>query len=185
MRIAPIEKPKGLLTRIAYWMSRRQLGKVMTPLKVVFARIPGTIFHEYALVRILEGNKLKLDPMLRLLVQHHVARLNGCGFCVDIGRAAAVQHRVDLGKIDAVSEYRGNPLFTERERAALAYVEEATRNKRVADATFEALRRHCDDREIVEITWLCAVENYFNLVNLPLEIESDGLCAIATRRRAA
>ena len=29
MRIAPIEKPKGLLTRIAYWMSRRQLGKVM------------------------------------------------------------------------------------------------------------------------------------------------------------
>jgi len=127
----------------------------------------------------------QLDPMLRLLVQHHVARLNGCGFCVDIGRAAAVQHRVDLGKIDAVSEYRGNPLFTERERAALAYVEEATRNKRVADATFEALRRHCDDREIVEITWLCAVENYFNLVNLPLEIESDGLCAIATRRRAA
>ena len=120
MRIAPIEKPKGLLTRIAYWMSRRQLGKVMTPLKVVFARIPGTIFHEYALVRILEGNKLKLDPMLRLLVQHHVARLNGCGFCVDIGRAAAVQHRVDLGKIDAVSEYRGNPLFSERERAALA-----------------------------------------------------------------
>jgi len=185
MRIPPIEKPKGLVARVAYWMSRRQLGKVMTPLKVVFARIPGTIFHEYALVRILEGNKLKLDPTLRLLVQHHVARLNGCGFCVDIGRAVAVQHRVDLGKIDAVSEFRVNPIFTERERAALAYVEEATRSKRVGDATFETLRRHFDEREIVEVTWLCAVENYFNLVNLPLEIESDGLCAIATRRRAA
>jgi hypothetical protein len=23
------------------------------------------------------------------------------------------------------------------------------------------------------------VENYYNLINLPLEIESDGLCAIA------
>src|SRR5262249_41324474 len=103
----------------------------------------------------------------------------------DIGRAAAVQHRVDLAKIDAVSEFRANPSFTERERAALAYVEEATRNKRVAEATFEALRRHFDEREIVEITWLCAVENYFNLLTLPVEIGSDGLCAIATRRRAA
>lgn len=185
MRIPPIEKPRGLVNRLAYWMSRRQLGKVMTPLKVVFARIPGTIFSEYALVRVLEGNKLKLDPMLRLLVQHHVARLNGCGFCIDIGRAVAVQHRVNLDKIDAVSEYRVNPLFTERERSALAYVEEATRNKVVTDATFAALRGHFDEREIVEITWLCAVENYFNLVNLPLEIESDGLCALATRRRAA
>ena len=32
--------------------------------------------------------------------------------------------------------------------------------------------------------WLNAVENYFNLLNAPLEIESDGLCAIAERRTA-
>lgn len=185
MRIPPVEEPQGLINRLAYWLSRRQLGKVMTPLKVVFARIPGTVFSEYALVRVLEGKKLRTSPMLRLLVQHHVARLNGCGFCVDIGRAVAVQHGVDLAKLDVVSEYRLSPLFSERERAALAYVEEATRTKRVADTTFEALRRHFDDREIVEVTWLCAVENYFNLVNLPLEIESDGLCAIAAGRRAA
>ena len=35
MRVQPVEKPRGLVNRIAYWMSRRQLGKVMTPLKVV------------------------------------------------------------------------------------------------------------------------------------------------------
>ncbi len=27
--------------------------------------------------------------------------------------------------------------------------------------------------------------NYYNLINIPLEIESDGLCAIAERRAAA
>ncbi|MGO9642184.1 MAG: hypothetical protein ACLP1Y_12880 [Candidatus Acidiferrales bacterium] len=64
----------------------------------------------------------------------------------------------------------------------LAYVEEATRHKRVSDATFEALRKHFKDWEIVEITWLNAVENYYNPINLPLEIESDGLCAIAQAR---
>ena len=70
----------------------------------------------------------------------------------------------------------------ERERAALAYTEEATRHKRVSDATFETLRNHFNEREIVEITWVNALENYYNLINLPLEIESDGLCAIAESR---
>ena len=31
MRLQPIEKPKGLLMRLAYWMTRRQLGKVDHP----------------------------------------------------------------------------------------------------------------------------------------------------------
>jgi len=51
-------------------------------------------------------------------------------------------------------------------------------------STFAALRAHFDDEQIVAITWLNAVENYFNLLNAPLEIESDGLCAIAERRTA-
>lgn len=41
MRLEPIEKPKGLLMRAAYWMTRRQLGKVMTPMKVVYPRCRG------------------------------------------------------------------------------------------------------------------------------------------------
>ncbi len=184
MRIPPIERPTGLLARLAYWMSRRQLGKVMTPMKVVFARIPRTILVEYQVMRVLEGG-LGLDRGLQLLLQTHVASINGCSFCLDIGRAVAVMRQLTLEKVNAVSEYRTSALFTERERAALAYVEEATHHKRVAESTFAELRRHFDDREIVEITWLCALENYFNLINLPLEIESDGLCAIAERRKAA
>jgi len=55
----------------------------------------------------------------------------------------------------------------------------STRHKRVSDATFASLRQHFSENEIVELTWLNAVHNYYNLINLPLEIESDGLCAIA------
>jgi alkylhydroperoxidase family enzyme len=87
-----------------------------------------------------------------------------------------------MQKLNSLSEYRTSPLFSGRERAALAYVEEATRNKRVSDATFEELRKHFNEREIVEITWLNAVENYYNLINIPLEIESDGFCAIAQEK---
>ena len=42
-RLEPIEKPDGLKMRFVYWMMRRKFGKVMTPLKVVTARIPGSL----------------------------------------------------------------------------------------------------------------------------------------------
>ena len=43
-RIEPIEHPTNLFTRFAYWMMKRRLGKVMTPAKVVYARMPKSLF---------------------------------------------------------------------------------------------------------------------------------------------
>jgi alkylhydroperoxidase family enzyme len=178
MRLEPIEKPKGLMMRIAYWMTRRQLGKVMTPMKVVYPRVPGAMKVAYEMAKF-ESKGIRLEPQLKFMVTNLAAQINGCAFCLDIGRAMAIREHLGMDKFNALSEYRTSPLFSDRERAALAYVEEATRNKRVSDATFEALRKHFNEREIIEITWLNAVENYYNLINLPLEIESDGFCAIA------
>jgi len=184
MRLEPIEKPRGLMLRIAYWASRRRLGKVMTPMKVVYARMPAILKVSYDLTMFTE-KKIRLEPGLRLLVMAMAGSINRCTFCVDIAEAMAVENHLGLDKFHALVEYRTSPLFSDRERAALAYAEEATRNKRVMDATFEELRKHFQEWEIVEITWLNALENYYNLINLPLGIESDGLCAIARKRAAA
>jgi hypothetical protein len=35
-----IEKPHGLIMKVAYYFTRRQFGKVLTPLKVHSARLP-------------------------------------------------------------------------------------------------------------------------------------------------
>ena len=183
MRLTPIEHPRNPFVRLMYAATRRQFGRAITPLKVIFARLPRTIGAQLGIYAGL-AKGLGIEPELQLLLQHHVAALNGCAFCEDIGRATAVQWRVPLEKIDAASAWRTSPLFTDRERAALRYVEEATRTKRASDETFAALRAHFDERQIVAITWLNAVENYFNLLNGPLGIESDGLCAIAEGRRA-
>jgi AhpD family alkylhydroperoxidase len=178
MRLQPIEQPQGLMMRIAYWMTRRQLGKVMTPMKVIYPRMPGAMKVAYAIAKF-EMKKIRLEPELKFMVTTLAALINGCGFCVDIAQAMAIREHVGTEKLNALFEYRTSPLFSARERAALAYVEEVTRHKRVSDATFETLRGHFREWEIVEITWLNAIENYYNLINLPLEIESDGLCAIA------
>jgi alkylhydroperoxidase family enzyme len=183
MRLEPIDKPKGLMMRMAFWMAKRQLGKVIMPMKVLYPRAPKMLKLSYEIQKY-ELKGIRLDPELHFLVASLTAQINGCGFCMDIGRAMAIRQNMKMEKFNALADYRTNPLFSERERAALAYAEEATRHKRVSDATFETLRKHCTESEIVEITWVNAVENYYNLINLPLEIESDGLCAIAQARTA-
>ena len=181
MRLEPIENPSNLKLRVAYWLSKRRLGKVLTPMKVVYARIPRVLRGSYEMSKF-EDRGIRLDPALKLLVKSLTARINGCGFCLDMARALAIEQHIGLEKFHALDEYRVSPLFRERERAALAYAEEATRHKRVSDETFENLSRHFNEREIVEITWINAFENYYNLISIPLEIESDGLCSIAQSR---
>jgi alkylhydroperoxidase family enzyme len=177
-RLEPIEEPDGLKMRFVYWMVRRKFGKVMTPVKVVAARMPKSLGLNREFQKF-HANGIQLEPELKLMVGTLVSEINGCGFCVDLAQSEAIRENLGMEKFDALAEYQTSPLFSERERAALAYVEEATRHKNVSDASFEELRNHFDDREIVEITLLNAMQNFTNLVNIPLEIESDGLCAIA------
>jgi alkylhydroperoxidase family enzyme len=178
-RLAPVERPAGLRLRFAYWGMRHWMGKVLTPAKVLFARVP-EVMPVVSSMQKFQAKGVRLEPSLQVLIADLTSQINGCSFCEDIGRAMAIRKKLDLDrKLDAVLRYRTDPAFTDRERAALAYVEEATRNKRVADETFAALREQFTEREIVEITLLNAIENLYNLTNLPLGIGSDGLCALA------
>jgi len=184
MRMEPIDEPKGLVPRIANWMVKRRFGKVMAPMRVIYPRLPALYRLSYAITRI-EEKGLSLDPALTVLVTTYVAGLNGCTFCEDIGRAFAVYGRQSLDRLDAVADWSTSDVFTPAERAALAYAEAVTKEIHVKDAVYEELKRHFDDRAIVEITWLAAIEGYFNRLAGPLGIGNDGLCEIAVNRVGA
>jgi len=181
MRLAPIEKPRGLLLRIAYGLSRRQLGGVMSPLKVIYARAPKLTWTS-AVVTWTEDKGLSLEPALRLLIITQSSLLNGCSFCADLHMAQAVQARLGLERFKALPDFATSSLFSERERAVLAYTEEVTRRRSASDAVFETLLEHASEKEIVEITWLNAVGNMFNLMAVPLQLESDDFTALALKR---
>lgn len=178
MFLTPIEKPTTLKSRIAYWLTRRQFGKVITPLKVTYARVPESLPLAQAIRRFSEKG-IRLDPALALLVQVHVARINGCDFCVDIGEAIANTQGISLKKFGAVERFATDPQFSERERAALAFAGEVAVDKQVRPETFARMREHFSEREIVEIAFLNAIEHFYNVLNISMGIESDGLCPIA------
>jgi len=183
MRLEPIDRPPTLMARIAAFLMRRRLGKVMMPARVVYNRVPAMYPLMYQVSRLLEKG-LELDTSTRLLVQSWVAMVNGCGFCVDIGRALAVESGLGLEKFNALPTWRTNSVFEAHERAALAYAEEVNRDRRASDEAFRDAERHFGERGVVELTILCAIENLFNYTNIPFGIEADGLCVLAERRAA-
>jgi alkylhydroperoxidase family enzyme len=184
MRLTPIEKPPSLLGKLLNAAIRRTLGRPITPSQVIYNRVPAAWRITLAF-QLFERFGAKLPQELMLLVTTHVAQLNGCAFCRDIKRAVAIRGKLGTERFDALADWRGSSVFSERERAALAYVEEATRSKLVSDATFAELAKHFDEREIAELTLLNAIENFYNLLNLPLEVEADGLETLAAAETAA
>jgi alkylhydroperoxidase family enzyme len=182
--LPPVEKPQGLLLKLAYYLTRRQFGKVLTPLRVHSARLPSTFGLFYAKISKLD-KKLTLPRELVFLIREQVARVNICRFCTDIGRWFSIQESMNQAKFDALEEYRTNTLFTDAERAALDYATELTKNKEVNPTTFDALARHYSEREICEIVWLVASEHVYNMTNIGLNIHSDMLCGISRKRKAA
>lgn len=167
--------------RIAYAMAKRQFGKVPTPVKVVYARMPAAFGMFVGKIAKLD-KKLELSQETAMLVREQVAHINICEFCMDIGRMFVVKAQMNEAKFDALPEYRTSPLFSEAERFALDYVTELTRDRKVAPATFERMRKHYSERAICEIVWLVASEHFYNLTNIGLNIHSDMLCDIARRR---
>jgi alkylhydroperoxidase family enzyme len=184
MRLSRIETPPSLLGKLLDRAIRGMLGRSITPSQVIYNRVPAAWRITLAF-QLFERYGSRLPHELRLLVTTHVAMLNGCAFCRDIKRAVAIRSQLGTAKFDALADWRASAAFDERERSALAYVEEATRTKHVSDATFAALAKHFDEREIAELTLLNAIENFYNLLNLPLEVEDDGLEALAVAARGA
>jgi alkylhydroperoxidase family enzyme len=175
--LPPIEKPRGLIMKLVYAMTRRQFGKVLTPVKVFSARLPlGFALFTSKISKL--DKKLLLPAETALLIREHVARINVCLFCMDIGRWAAVQGSMSEKKFDALEQYSTSPLFTDAERAALDYVTELTRDKKVNPDTFARLTGYYSERQICEIVWLVASEHVYNMTNIGLNIHSDMLCAI-------
>jgi alkylhydroperoxidase family enzyme len=177
--LAPVEKPRGLFLKLAYFFARRQFGKVATPIAVFSARMPVAFLSFYGNVSKLD-KKLTLPSRTAMVIRERVASINTCLFCMDATRWYATRESPDnLARFDALEDYRTSPLFSDAERAALDYATELTRDKKVDPDTFARLRRHYGEREICEIVWLVASEHLYNMSNIGLNIGSDGLCELS------
>jgi len=179
--LKPIERPEGLSMKLIYYFTKKQLGKVITPVKVFTARMP-LAFGKFSGKMYQLDKLLALPPELVLLLRQKIAQINVCEFCMDAGRAKAIKDRWDERKFNALHDYNASPLFTEAEKAALDYVTEVTSRKSVRPETFQRLASFYTERAICEIVHVLATEHVSNIVNISLNIHSDMLCDLQGRR---
>lgn len=87
-----------------------------------------------------------------------------------------------LGLTDAEFEalktenYLASSLFTDKEKAVMAWSEAMTLNTaKNDDGVWNALRQHCNDAEIVEVSMMCGLFNMINRLNdsFRTELESE------------
>jgi alkylhydroperoxidase family enzyme len=163
-------------------LTRRQFGKVLTPIKVVYSRLP-LAFGLFASKISKLDKRLQLPLETVLLIREQVAQINVCEFCMDIARSFTIKESMNEAKFNALEQYRTSELFSDAERAALDYVSELTKDKKVNSVTFARMSRYYSEREICEIVWLVASEHFYNMANLGLNIHSDLLCDITRRKQ--
>ncbi|HEX2297805.1 MAG TPA: carboxymuconolactone decarboxylase family protein, partial [Pseudonocardiaceae bacterium] len=72
------------------------------------------------------SRKAGVDPALLHLLKIRASQLNGCAFCLDLHSRKARQEGESEQRLAVLSAWWNTPLFTERERAALALTEAVT-----------------------------------------------------------
>lgn len=109
-----------------------------------------------------------LEESLMELVKIRASQVNGCAFCIhmhttDARKAGETEERIYL--LDA---WRESPLYTERERAALAWTEALTQvsETHAPDDDYEALKAHFSEQEQVALTLLVVAINGWNRIQI-------------------
>lgn len=174
--MAFIQNPLGVFMRTVYWVCKKQYGKVIAPVGVIYARRPFLLGVANKMLAILE-RRISLSKEMVLLIQTQAATLNGCSFCQDLKLASVLRTSLGVEKFSNIQDFATSPHFADNEKAVLQFTKEATQNTEVSDATYAQLKKFFNDEQIVEITWVNATENYFNKLSRPLGITSDQLAA--------
>ena len=118
-------------------------------------------------------NGTQLDPKLRELALMTVGRLTGAEYEFTHHWNIALKVGVRRDQLEQLADYAASPGFNDQERAVMRYAEEATRNVRVSDLTFEALRDFLDNRRIMELVMNVAFYNSVVRVLVPCGVELE------------
>jgi AhpD family alkylhydroperoxidase len=109
-----------------------------------------------------------IDPGLCLLVDIRASQMNGCAFCLDMHVKEARLHGERELRLHHIAIWRESPLFTSKERAALAWTEALTEIPRtgISDDLYAEVREEFSEKELSTLTFRVTGINAWNRVNV-------------------
>ena len=109
-----------------------------------------------------------IEESIRDLVAIRAAQLNGCTFCLDMHVKQAKIHGERELRLHHVAIWRESTLFSDRERAALAWTEVLTKLPEggVPDEVYERVRTQFSEKEISDLTFSIMAINGWNRISI-------------------
>ena len=128
------------------------------------------------------SKSVELDPTLRELVNLRASIVNGCAYCIDTHTKEARQAGESEQRLYALAAWRDAPLFSDRERAALALTDAITliSDEHVPRAIWDEAAAHFDehelaqfsDEELAQLLWAITAMNAWNRIAIATRMES-------------
>jgi AhpD family alkylhydroperoxidase len=107
--------------------------------------------------------KAGLDKQLLELIKLRASQINGCAFCVQYHILQSESLGIPADKLNLVVVWREAPLFSPRERAALAWTEALTLlTQGVSDEVFAEVSAEFSEKELAYLTSAIASINVWN-----------------------
>lgn len=159
-RIDPLPPQRAsLLTKLLYRVAKRRFGEVPEPFSVAAHHtrlLVANAVHE----TLLQSASKKLPTSVRELAVFWTARTIGCSWCVDFGSMLQRLDGLDVDRLKHIDDYATSPLFSDDERAAIAYADAMTGDPHtITDEQVDDLRRRFGDEGVIELTYQIGVEN--------------------------
>ncbi len=109
--------------------------------------------------------KCSIEHSLLDLVYFRVSQMNGCAFCLDMHSKDLRANGETEQRLYALNAWRDTPFFSDKESAAFTWAEAVT-NCEVPDETYEEVRKHFSEEELIDLTLAVTTINTYNRLNI-------------------
>lgn len=125
------------------------------------------LFNKLAALNMLIGRS-GIEEAICDLVDIRASQINGCAFCVDMHVKQAVIHGERPLRLHHLAIWRESPLFSPRERTALAWTEILTQlpPHGVPDGIYAQVREQFSEKELTDLTYAVMTINAWNRINI-------------------
>jgi AhpD family alkylhydroperoxidase len=115
-----------------------------------------------------------VEPKLAHLLKMRASQINGCAYCLDMHSKDARAAGETEQRLYGLDAWREAPYYTDRERAALEWIEALTlvQEDHVPDEVFERARQQFSERELVDLAMVAVAINGWNRLAIAFRAEA-------------
>ncbi len=115
-----------------------------------------------------------IEPKLAHLLKMRASQINGCAYCLDMHSKDARALGETEQRLYGLDAWREAPYYTDRERAALEWIEALTliTEGHVPDDVYENARKVFNEQELVDLSIIAVAINGWNRLAIAFRSEA-------------